>query len=306
MIEMLSTRCPVRVRMLKPNRIMVPRAGPPCAYRRMSAREALAMQDAFRASPAPDARLADRPCPAMRTDDDERGDPRRTARHGASRRSPPKPARSPWRAACRRPSTASTCRTGVVCVKRALSRLKVAAEWHAPVERNRYEAEWMRVAGEHRARMRPSPARRGARGSGRSRWSTCRPTSYPVWKALLRDGGTTAGRRDRASRRRWAASTRAPPIARTSRRAFRRTRSSRRSASSPTCSRRRRRIPTCAGRLHALAATTAQPPARAGPRRLQPEEPPDRARRTGDPRRRMRLVSATRRSTSRSCSTTCC
>src|SRR6266540_3390656 len=34
-----------------------------------------------------------------------------------------------------------------VCVKRALPRLKVAAEWQAPVERNRFEVEWMRVAG---------------------------------------------------------------------------------------------------------------------------------------------------------------
>ena len=30
------------------------------------------------------------------------------------------------------------------CVKRALSRLKVAALWEAPVSRNAYEADWMR------------------------------------------------------------------------------------------------------------------------------------------------------------------
>ena len=33
-----------------------------------------------------------------------------------------------------------------VCVKRALARLKVAADWRAPVERNAYEAEWITVA----------------------------------------------------------------------------------------------------------------------------------------------------------------
>ena len=33
-----------------------------------------------------------------------------------------------------------------VCVKRALPRLRVAALWEAPVERNAYEVEWMRVA----------------------------------------------------------------------------------------------------------------------------------------------------------------
>lgn len=33
-----------------------------------------------------------------------------------------------------------------ICVKRALPRLRVAADWQAPVERNRYEARWMRCA----------------------------------------------------------------------------------------------------------------------------------------------------------------
>lgn len=32
------------------------------------------------------------------------------------------------------------------CVKRALSKLRVAAEWNAPVERNRYEVAWIRIA----------------------------------------------------------------------------------------------------------------------------------------------------------------
>src|SRR3954465_7061126 len=35
---------------------------------------------------------------------------------------------------------------GPVCVKRALPRLRVAQRWEAPVERNRYEYEWFRVA----------------------------------------------------------------------------------------------------------------------------------------------------------------
>jgi len=35
---------------------------------------------------------------------------------------------------------------GPVCVKRALAKLRVAADWRAPVERNRYEAAWMRRA----------------------------------------------------------------------------------------------------------------------------------------------------------------
>jgi hypothetical protein len=35
---------------------------------------------------------------------------------------------------------------GTFCVKRALARLKVAAEWHAPVGRNRHEVAWFRAA----------------------------------------------------------------------------------------------------------------------------------------------------------------
>ncbi|MBI5718424.1 MAG: phosphotransferase [Burkholderiales bacterium] len=37
-------------------------------------------------------------------------------------------------------------RRGSVCAKRALGRLRVAADWRAPIERNQYEARWMRVA----------------------------------------------------------------------------------------------------------------------------------------------------------------
>ncbi len=35
----------------------------------------------------------------------------------------------------------------VLCAKRALPALKVASHWAAPVERNHYEAEWLRLAG---------------------------------------------------------------------------------------------------------------------------------------------------------------
>jgi hypothetical protein len=35
---------------------------------------------------------------------------------------------------------------GPVCAKRALSKLRVAADWRAPIERNLYEARWMQVA----------------------------------------------------------------------------------------------------------------------------------------------------------------
>jgi aminoglycoside phosphotransferase (APT) family kinase protein len=35
---------------------------------------------------------------------------------------------------------------GTVCAKRALPKLRVAADWRAPIMRNRYEARWMQVA----------------------------------------------------------------------------------------------------------------------------------------------------------------
>ena len=81
--------------------------------------------------------------------------------------------------------------SGVVCVKRALSRLRVAADWRAPVERNRYEAAWMRVARE----IVPDavPALLGedpARGTFAMEWLA--PERYRVWKQLLREGESSA------------------------------------------------------------------------------------------------------------------
>ena len=81
--------------------------------------------------------------------------------------------------------------SGVVCVKRALSRLKVAAEWHAPVERSRYEAEWMRVAGG----LAPATVPRLLGEAPLHRAFAMEylpPDRYPVWKTQLRDGRATA------------------------------------------------------------------------------------------------------------------
>jgi aminoglycoside phosphotransferase (APT) family kinase protein len=75
----------------------------------------------------------------------------------------------------------------VVCIKRALPRLKVTAEWSVPVERNRYEAEWLRVA----AGVVPSavPKLLGEDpDSGSFAMAWLPPESYPVWKLLLMEG----------------------------------------------------------------------------------------------------------------------
>ena len=73
------------------------------------------------------------------------------------------------------------------CVKRALARLKVAADWRAPVSRNRHEVAWFRTV----ARIVPSavPAILGDdEAAGAFAMSWLAPDRYPVWKALLRDG----------------------------------------------------------------------------------------------------------------------
>jgi aminoglycoside phosphotransferase (APT) family kinase protein len=77
--------------------------------------------------------------------------------------------------------------TGVVCVKRALSQLRVAATWHAPIERNQHEAAWLRIA--HAIVPDAVPAVLGEdveRHVFAMTWLP--PERYPVWKSLLRDG----------------------------------------------------------------------------------------------------------------------
>jgi aminoglycoside phosphotransferase (APT) family kinase protein len=75
-------------------------------------------------------------------------------------------------------------------VKRALARLKVAADWQVPVARNRWEVEWMRVA----AAIVPSavPQILGEdTEAGAFAMAFLPPDRYPVWKALLSDGTAT-------------------------------------------------------------------------------------------------------------------
>ena len=76
---------------------------------------------------------------------------------------------------------------GPVCVKRALGRLKVAAEWRAPVERNRYEAAWMRVAGAAAPGAVPALLGQDA-AEGALAMAYLPGETYPLWKTQLRDG----------------------------------------------------------------------------------------------------------------------
>lgn len=74
-----------------------------------------------------------------------------------------------------------------VCIKRALPKLKVSAEWHAPVERNRYEVEWMRTARAIVPEFVPEVLAED-RASGTFAMEWLEPQRHPVWKAQLRDG----------------------------------------------------------------------------------------------------------------------
>ena len=75
----------------------------------------------------------------------------------------------------------------VFAVKRALSKLKVAADWRAPVERNRYEAAWMEVAAGIVPDAVPELLGHDPE-SGLFAMAYLPPEEYPVWKAQLRDG----------------------------------------------------------------------------------------------------------------------
>jgi aminoglycoside phosphotransferase (APT) family kinase protein len=78
-------------------------------------------------------------------------------------------------------------RRGSLCIKRALARLKVSAHWEAPVERNRAEAGWMKVA----ARIVPGtvPEVLGEDPEANAfAMAYLPPERYPVWKSQLRAG----------------------------------------------------------------------------------------------------------------------
>ncbi len=79
----------------------------------------------------------------------------------------------------------------VVCVKRALARLKVAADWQVPVARNRWEVEWMRVAAGIVPHAVPEILGEDPE-AGAFAMAFLPPDRYPVWKALLADGRGTA------------------------------------------------------------------------------------------------------------------
>jgi len=79
------------------------------------------------------------------------------------------------------------CAAGPICVKRALPRLKVAQVWEAPVERNRYEAAWMRFAAQAVPNAAPAILAEDA-AVGALAMTYLDPADHKLWKAELRDG----------------------------------------------------------------------------------------------------------------------
>jgi aminoglycoside phosphotransferase (APT) family kinase protein len=81
---------------------------------------------------------------------------------------------------------------GPVCVKRALPKLKVAADWRAPVERNAYEVAWMETAG----RIVPGCAPRilgHDRDAGLFAMGFLDPAGHRLWKSELMAGRADPG-----------------------------------------------------------------------------------------------------------------
>jgi tRNA A-37 threonylcarbamoyl transferase component Bud32 len=76
---------------------------------------------------------------------------------------------------------------GPICAKRALAKLRVAADWRAPIERNLYEARWMQVADQASPGCTPKVLGQHPR-LGVLAMSYLPPSDYRLWKPLLRDG----------------------------------------------------------------------------------------------------------------------
>ena len=77
--------------------------------------------------------------------------------------------------------------TGDACIKRALAKLRVAADWRAPVERSNYECKWIETVG----RIEPTAVPRilgHDADAGLFVMEYLEPAQHPVWKHQLRDG----------------------------------------------------------------------------------------------------------------------
>lgn len=86
-----------------------------------------------------------------------------------------------------------------ICVKRALPKLRVGADWFAPVSRNRYEWEWLQLAASIVPAAVPRPLAHDAT-LGLFAMEFLPPERYPLWKRQLLDGEVDAGTAARVGR----------------------------------------------------------------------------------------------------------
>lgn len=85
---------------------------------------------------------------------------------------------------------------GPVCVKQALAKLRVAADWRAPVERSHYEVEWLKTARPFAGNAVPEVLFEDE-AANLFVMSFYDPATHSVWKSDLADGrvdATFAGR----------------------------------------------------------------------------------------------------------------
>ena len=80
-------------------------------------------------------------------------------------------------------------RSGPVCVKRALPKLRVEREWLAPIERNQYEFAWLRVVSAIAPHAVPRLIAHDA-AQNLFVMEFLSPKSHSLWKTELRDGRT--------------------------------------------------------------------------------------------------------------------
>lgn len=75
----------------------------------------------------------------------------------------------------------------LICVKRALPKLKVSADWQAPVSRNVYEWNWISFVARHFPSAVPKPLAHDA-SSGVFAMEFLASDEYPLWKTSLLHG----------------------------------------------------------------------------------------------------------------------
>ncbi|MGB0551322.1 MAG: phosphotransferase family protein [Alphaproteobacteria bacterium] len=87
----------------------------------------------------------------------------------------------------------------VVCVKRALAKLKVAADWRVPISRNAYEVAWFETAAQFAPQAVPEIIGDDAE-DGLFVMEYLDPTDYRLWKAALLEGEADVGAAEAVAR----------------------------------------------------------------------------------------------------------